>query len=166
MMSILLRGPNRKNIAMKNKHEARGTRHEARRSLSCFLLLASCFLFTACPKRPPVRPTPPPPEEYRRPPLVYPHEVDTPERRVALSLLVKGEAALEEDELEQAEYHFQEAIKIDPAYGPAYYWLARVKRELGAGAQAWDLLDRAELLMGDDPLWLKRIDKLRGAISH
>jgi hypothetical protein len=31
--------------------------------------------------------------------------------------------------------------------------------------KAWDLLDRAELLIGHEPAWLERIDQLRQAIS-
>lgn len=149
-MSILSREPN-----------PRATVTKLNRSI--ILIILTGLVFVACPKRPPRERAPVP---HRRPPLSYPNEVNTPERKAAEGLITQGRQALAEEDVESAEYSFQEAIRIDPSYGPAYYWLARTKYELDEDRKAWDLLDRAELLIGDDSVWLDRIDKLRGALSH
>lgn len=120
-------------------------------------------LLTACPKRPPEGK--PPEEEFRRPDIVPPEDESTPERQAAAELMNDGIAALQEEDWEEAEWHFQEAIRIAPSYGPSYYWLARTKYALDEMTQAWNLLDKAELLIGQDPDWLERIDQLRDAIQ-
>jgi len=127
-----------------------------------YILFLCIFALSACPKRPPKYETEGP---YRRPPVVEPEEEMSPEVQAAQQLLQQGQEALKEDDPETAEWHFQEAVRIASSYGPAYYWLARAKFDLGELPQAWDLLDRAELLIGHDPEWLERIDQLKAAIS-
>lgn len=133
-------------------------------TVSGFLLgaiVVTCL--TGCPKRPPE--TKPPEEKFRRPEIVQPEDETTPERQAAAELVNDGIAAVQDEDWEEAEWHFQEAIRIAPSYGPAYYWLARTKYALEQMTQAWNLLDKAELLIGQDPDWLDRIDQLRQAIS-
>ncbi len=132
--------------------------------MTSILILIISFLLTACPgKRPSRKPRLP---EHRRPPIAYPDEIKTPERKAAFELITKGQRALDREDPEKGEHYFQEAVRLDPSYGPAYYWLARAKYELDERRKAWDLLDRAELLIGQDPVWLERIDQFRGALSH
>lgn len=156
MMNISSKERSRPDTAMKNS---------IRKTLSGFLLgavVATCL--TACPKRPPE--AKPPEEKFRRPEIVHPEDETTPERQAAAELTNDGIAALQDEDWEEAEWHFQESIRIAPSYGPAYYWLARTKFALEEMTQAWNLLDKAELLIGQDPEWLDRIDQLREAISE
>ena len=134
-----------------------------RARLLIFALLLP-LLLTACPKKPREPGLPPEPEQ-RRPEIIYPNGEESPERQAANELMEEGIQALRDDDPEKAEWHLQEAIRIAPAYGPPYFWLARTKYELDDMTRAWDLLDRAELLIGQDPYWLERIDQLRQAIS-
>ncbi len=128
------------------------------------MLVALCLTFTACPKRPTTRP-PRPEVEHRRPEVIRPNGQDSPEQKAADQLIVAGIAALKDDDAEKAATHFEQAVRIASSYGPAYYWLARAKYDLDQLTRAWDLLDRAELLIGHESRWLERIDQLRAAIS-
>ena len=155
MMSISSKEHSQPSIAM---------RINLNKTLGGFLLaavIATCL--TACPKRPPEKK--PPAEEFRRPEIVHPEDETTPERQAAAKLVNDGITALQDEDWEEAEAHFQEAIRIAPSYGPPYYWLARTKFAQEEMTQAWDLLDKAELLIGQDQEWLDRIDQLRQAIS-
>ena len=97
--------------------------------------------------------------------MIRPDTEQTPERQAADELIIEGIDALKNDDPEQADRLLQQAVQIAPDYGPAYYWLARTKYDLEELTRSWDLLDRAELLVGHESDWLERIDRLRAAIS-
>lgn len=61
----------------------------------------------------------------------------------------------------EAEWKFEEAINLDPDYGPAYYWLARARYRLEEIQKALDLLDKAKSLLKNSENWLQRIEKFR-----
>jgi Tfp pilus assembly protein PilF len=135
------------------------------KQISLSLLLALTLFLSACPKRPPEGPRAPE-VPHSRPPLLHPEIADTPERKAADDLIETGVAALEEENYAKGEWSFREAIRIAPSYGAPYYWLALVKYQLDETKRAWDLLDRAQLLIGHDKKWKERIETLRAAITE
>lgn len=102
--------------------------------------------------------------EYRRPPAAKPVEEKTAENQAALALIANGKKALQEGDLKSAEWYFEEALRIAPSHGPAYYWLARSKVKKGDTDRALNLLDRAELLLKRTSSWLEKINQLRQKI--
>lgn len=123
----------------------------------CLLLFILIPFLTGCPgKKPP---------EIRRPDRVDYEDVQTPEKRAAYQLVQEGLKALKEKDLGRAESKFQEAIRLAPLYGIAYYWLARAKYELEKFERALNLLDRAKILLERNPKWQQRIQELRGHIT-
>ncbi len=125
--------------------------------------LALLFSMTGCEKGPFARGPKIP--QHKRPEIVRPDTPDSPEAKAAEQLIASGQQALQDEDNEKAEWHFQEAVRIAPTFGPAYYWLARAKWQLDQRTEAWNLLDRAELLIGHEADWLEKIDELRATIS-
>lgn len=60
-----------------------------------------------------------------------------------------------------AEWKFEEAINLDPDYGPSYYWLARARYRLQELKGALDLLEKAETLLKKSEIWMGRIQKFK-----
>lgn len=139
-----------------------------KKSRFTFLLpLFICLVFMACPPKKPVKKVPRPPAEkpaeVSRPPAAP--EVITPQRRASDRLVQKGMGQLDSRNYENALQIFQEAVNVDATNGAAYYYLALTNDYLGEKDTAMGLLDKAESLLGHDPLWLEKIDDLRMEIS-
>ena len=79
----------------------------------------------------------------------------------AKELLKQGIGFLKNQDTDKAEWNFEEAIKIDPKYGPAYYWLARARYRLNQTQSSFELLNKAEKLLQSSPDWLERVDQFR-----
>ena len=137
-------------------------------------ILATVML-TACPgKREPRHPagtpsqptteTPAPP--HRRPSTPPWGEAQAAEYQAAEALVADGQIAEAAGDLNLAESQFRQALQIAPHYGPAYYWLAVVKIDMGEPQAAAGLLDRAETLLGTDPDWLEHITALRQVMTN
>lgn len=75
-----------------------------------------------------------------------------------LSLVSQGLQAYKTKDYDLAEWRFEEAIALDSKYGPAYYWLARVKFRLEEPDRSLELLETARVLLSDDDRWLRRIE--------
>lgn len=93
---------------------------------------------------------------YKRP-KVQETEIKSP----ATPLVTEGIAKLKDDKSSEAEWKFEEAINLDPDYGPAYYWLARARYRLEEIQKALDMLDKAKALLKNSDIWLQRIEKFR-----
>ena len=76
-------------------------------------------------------------------------------------MLKTGIESFKNDDFESAEWQFEEAINLDPNYGPAYYWLARVKYKFNQKNEALELLKKADKLVPGSTLWQGRIRKFR-----
>jgi len=79
----------------------------------------------------------------------------------ASALVNQGIEMLKNEENSEAEYQFEEAINLDPDYGPAYYWLARARYRLEEIENALGLLKKAESLLRYSPAWMDRIEEFR-----
>lgn len=79
----------------------------------------------------------------------------------ASNLVAQGIRELKKDEYELAEWNFEQAITVDPNYGPAYYWLARVKYRQKELLRSLELLRRAEDLLSAHQAWLDRVQDFR-----
>lgn len=82
----------------------------------------------------------------------------------AESLVAKGIEEVQANNLESAEWSFEEAIRLAPQYGPAYYWMAVVKYTSKELSQAKSFLDKAQSLAPPDSNWQNRIQSLRNDI--
>lgn len=94
-------------------------------------------------------------------PVAEQTEIDSP----ATPLVTEGIEKLKALSLNEAEWTFEEAINLDPDYGPAYYWLARVRYKLKDVQQALNLLDKAKALVQGSAVWLQRIEDFRNHLS-
>lgn len=83
----------------------------------------------------------------------------------AESLVAKGVEEMRAGNLESAEWSFEEAIRLAPQYGPAYYWMAVVKYMAKDFSQAGSFLDKAESLAPVESSWQNRIQTLRDEIT-
>lgn len=96
---------------------------------------------------------------------IYKRALETNEEKnnssPALPLVSDGMDSLKNNNLDQAEWNFEQAINLDPDYGPGYYWLARVRYKLEQMDDAAGLLDKAAQLLKDSQIWLKRIEEFR-----
>ena len=79
----------------------------------------------------------------------------------AITLVSEGIEKLKADLIDYAEWKFEEAVNLDPNYGPAYYWLARVKYRLENMEQSLELLKKAESLLKGSESWAERIGEFR-----
>lgn len=79
----------------------------------------------------------------------------------AQPMLKNGIESFQANDFESAEWQFEEAINLDPNYGPAYYWLARVKHKFDQKNEALELLKKADKLVPGSALWQSRIRKFR-----
>lgn len=79
----------------------------------------------------------------------------------ALTLVSDGIQKLKDDLVEEAEWKFEEAINLDPDYGPAYYWLARIKYRQDDLDQCHEFLKKAERLLKNSAAWMERIGEFR-----
>ena len=62
---------------------------------------------------------------------------------------------------ELAEWNLEQAVTVDSNYGPAYYWLARVKFRQGDLLRSLELLHRAEELLAAHQAWLDRVQDFK-----
>lgn len=97
---------------------------------------------------------------YQRASDVTNVETDT-RHSPAESLVKNGIQKLKAEALDEAQWQFEQAINIDPSFGPAYYWLARVRSKFSEFSQALDLLDKAASLLKDSAAWVERIEEFR-----
>ena len=77
-------------------------------------------------------------------------------------MTAEGYAFLRSERVGEAMAKFQKAIALSSTNAYAYYFFGEarfLRREYG---QSLSLLDRAELMLPDDSLWLSRIYALRG----
>jgi len=82
----------------------------------------------------------------------------------AESLVAKGVEEMRANNFESAEWSLEEAIRLAPQYGPAYYWMAVVKYTSKDFSQARSFLDKASSLAPPDSNWQNRIQLLRDDI--
>ncbi|MBU0506173.1 MAG: tetratricopeptide repeat protein [bacterium] len=98
----------------------------------------------------------------KRPPIYDKPVIDSVETQSpAKELLKEGITHLKEKAHQKAEWKFEEAIKLDPDYGPAYYWLARARYRLNQIKDIIYLLEKAELLLKNSTTWIERIQKFK-----
>ena len=76
----------------------------------------------------------------------------------ALTLVSEGIQKFKDDLVEEAEWKFEEAINLDPDYGPAYYWLARIKYRQDNLNQCREFLKKAERLLKNSDVWMERVE--------
>lgn len=79
----------------------------------------------------------------------------------AESLVNKGIQELSRGNYDSAEWNFEEAIRLSPRYGPAYYWMAEAKYKANDFDRARSFLNQAEALIGHHPDWQSRIRALK-----
>lgn len=94
---------------------------------------------------------------YKRPATQIPDQESSP----AEALVSDGVDELKRNDVHSAEWKFEEAIVLDPDYGPAYYWLARARYRLKQIQEALELLDKAQKILRNSEVWLNRIEKFR-----
>lgn len=83
----------------------------------------------------------------------------------ALTLVAEGIQKFKDDLVEEAEWKFEEAINLDPDYGPAYYWLARIKYRQDDLNQCREFLKKAERLLKNSDVWMERVGEFREVLS-
>lgn len=88
------------------------------------------------------------------------------ENSPAVSLVKEGIQQFKDESLETAQWQFEQAINLDPDYGPAYYWLARVRYKFNGISESLNLLDKAASLLKESSMWLKRIEDFREVLGH
>lgn len=79
----------------------------------------------------------------------------------ASGVVSQGIQEFKNADLNLAEWNFEQAITLDPNYGPAYYWLARVKFRQNEAMRSLELLRRAEDILSSHRGWLERIEDFR-----
>lgn len=99
------------------------------------------------------------PKKFRQPHITHVEEQQSSQDVSApvLSLVSQGLQAYKTKDYDLAEWRFEEAIALDSKYGPAYYWLARVKFRLEDYHRSLELLETAKDLLSEDDRWLRRI---------
>ncbi|MBF0104746.1 MAG: tetratricopeptide repeat protein [Deltaproteobacteria bacterium] len=95
-------------------------------------------------------------QKYERP-----EQIQASDASPSGSLVSEGIIMLKESRHSEAEWRFEEAVNLDPDYGPAYYWLARAKFRLEEIKNALSLLEKAEALLNKSEVWMDRIYKFR-----
>lgn len=75
----------------------------------------------------------------------------------ARTLVLQGLKDYKKKDYEAAEWIFEEAINVDANYGPAYYWLARIRYRLGSPEKIDSLLKRAKELLSGSARWKAKI---------
>ena len=120
-------------------------------------LLLVLFLAPACSttSRPIVATKKPP--MYKRPDKAESNLSHSPAKKI----VVNGIKNFKDEKFDNAEWQFEEAINLDPDYGPAYYWLARTRFKFDKVQKALVLLEKAESLLDSSQTWLRRIDSFR-----
>lgn len=107
------------------------------------------------------------PKKIRKPHITHVEEQKVSQEETqapVLSLLSQGIQSYKAQDYDLAEWRFEEAIALDSKYGPAYYWLARVKFRLKDYGRSLDLLETAKDLLSEDERWLRRIEDFEGHI--
>jgi Tfp pilus assembly protein PilF len=103
----------------------------------------------------------------KRPPIYDKPVIESVEAKSpAKELLKEGISHLKDKAHQKAEWKFEEAIKLDPDYGPAYYWLARARYRLDQINNIIYLLDKAETLLKNSTTWIERIQKFKDLLSE
>jgi len=80
----------------------------------------------------------------------------------SLQFTSEGREHLRSGRLEQAMSKFQKAISLSSANPYAYYYFGETRYLKEEHQQSLSLLERAELLLLSDPIWLSRVYVLRG----
>jgi len=94
---------------------------------------------------------------YKRPDKAESNLSHSPAKKI----VVNGIKNFKDEKFDNAEWQFEEAINLDPDYGPAYYWLARTRFKFDKVQKALVLLEKAESLLDSSQTWLRRIDSFR-----
>ena len=84
----------------------------------------------------------------------------------AKALVEQGLEDYKKKDYEAAEWSFEEAININPSYGPAYYWLARIQYKIGSKQASLNNLKRARENLRHNKLWILRINEFEGHIQN
>lgn len=79
----------------------------------------------------------------------------------ASGVVSQGIQEFKSADLNLAEWNFEQAITLDPNYGPAYYWLARVKFRQNETMRSLELLRRAADILSAHRGWMGRIEDFR-----
>jgi len=122
--------------------------------------LVSCSSFMSNKKKPRVVAT------KRKPLYSKPQTTETAVTSPATPLLAEGIERLKNSKNEEAEWKFEEAVNLDPNYGPAYYWLARAKYRLEEVKDALNLLEKAESLLKRSAVWMDRIQQFKAFLQE
>jgi tetratricopeptide (TPR) repeat protein len=138
-----------------------GTRNKVL-ALVLLLFVASC----APTKGKPVRAKIPP--NSRTPPVSsqLQEEELTPQRAASNALVDDGEKVFNLGLYDRAADLFQEAVTVDSSNGAGYYHLALTKLRAGEYGEAEGLVEKAELLLGNQPDWTDRLEDLRRELSQ
>ncbi len=98
--------------------------------------------------------SPPAPEQFGQQP--------DGRNEASLQLTAEGYAYLRSEKLGEAMSKFQKAIALSSSNPYAYYFFGEARYLRKEFDQSLSLLERAELLLRDKPIWLSRIYALRG----
>ena len=80
----------------------------------------------------------------------------------SLQLTAEGYAFLRSERFDEAMSKFQKAISLSSTNPFAYYFFGETRFLRQEYGQSLSLLERAEVLLRDDPVWLARVYVLRG----
>jgi len=90
----------------------------------------------------------------------------SPRREASQRIVHLGEGYLEKNEFDKAIQIFQEAINVDSENGIAYFYLAKALHKTQAYDDAYGLLERAQVLLVDDPEWSRQVADLKAVIEE
>jgi tetratricopeptide (TPR) repeat protein len=90
----------------------------------------------------------------------------TPQRAASNALVDDGEKVFNLGLYDRAADLFQEAVTVDSSNGAGYYHLALTKLRAGEYGEAEGLVEKAELLLGNQPDWTDRLEDLRRELSQ
>lgn len=83
-------------------------------------------------------------------------------REASLQLTAEGYTLLRSGNLDESISRFQKAISLSPTNPFTYYFFGEARYLKKEYEQSLALLERAEMLLQDDPVWLSRVYVLRG----
>jgi tetratricopeptide (TPR) repeat protein len=90
----------------------------------------------------------------------------THEEKAAVRLIEKSQIYLQEGNTDLAIKKLEDAIRISPYYGPSYYYLAEIEKDVNNLDYANRLLDKAEILLQNDAEWMTKVWELRDQIEN
>ena len=87
-----------------------------------------------------------------------------PALTAAAELVAQSAVDIENGKADSAEWNLEEAMRVAPNYGPAYYWMAKLKIAAGEPDNARSFLDKADSLSSQDSEMKIKINELRREI--